>query len=101
MMSSRGKDAKSGGFGQQREVRMKRLIGRLLLGAAVTAALAIPGGAAIAKNESSCTFQQGTTTCTTVHGSDGSTDTHHGNVDSSGVGTGGGSCKVTGPEHTC
>jgi hypothetical protein len=58
-------------------------------------------GPAGAKNYSTCDFQQGTTTCTDVHGSDGSFDTHHGQVNSSGQDTGGGDCKVTGPTHSC
>jgi hypothetical protein len=79
---------------------MRRFTGRLLLGAAVAAALALPGGTAVAKNTSSCTFEQGTTTCTTTQGSHGSTETHHGNVGSSGANTGGGPCKSTGSEQT-
>jgi hypothetical protein len=79
---------------------MKRFTVRLLLVAAVAAAMAIPGSPVAAKNTSSCTFEQGTTTCTTVQGSHGSTDTHHGNTDSSGVDTGGGPCKATGSEQT-
>jgi hypothetical protein len=68
----------------------------------VVAALALAGsGPALGVNSSSCTFERGTTTCTTVHGSFGSFDTHHGNVGSSGKDTGGGNCKVTGPDHTC
>jgi hypothetical protein len=73
----------------------------LIATAATGALLATAAAPAAAVNESSCTFEKGTTTCTDVHGSKGSFDSHHGQVDSSGNDTGGGSCKVTGSDHTC
>jgi hypothetical protein len=82
---------------------MRRLLARRFAAVfAVASALALTGGSsALATNSSSCTFEKGTTVCTTTHGSHGSTDSHHGNVGSSGEDLGGGPCKVTGPDHTC
>jgi hypothetical protein len=78
---------------------MIRRITSLVAVAILVLALAV--GPAFAKNTSSCEFERGTTTCTTVHGSMGSTDTHQGQVNSSGKDRGGGECKVTGSTHTC
>jgi hypothetical protein len=82
---------------------MKRIILMLTVAAMLVVALAITAPMAFATVGSDCTFKQGTTTCTTVHGSDGSVDSHHGQKDSSGTGTDPTipSCKVTGPTHTC
>jgi hypothetical protein len=82
---------------------MRRLLARRFAAVfAVASVLALTGGSsALATNSSSCTFEKGTTVCTTTHGSHGSTDSHHGNVGSSGEDLGGGPCKVTGPDHTC
>ena len=56
---------------------------------------------ALAKKGSTCTFERGTTTCTMTKGSHGTFDSHHGSIGSNGKNTGGGSCKVTGRDHTC
>jgi hypothetical protein len=81
---------------------MRQAVRRFAAVSVAASALALAGsGSALATNSSSCDFEKGTTVCTTTHGSHGSTDTHHGNVDSSGQDTGGGPCKVTGPDHTC
>ena len=77
---------------------MMRTMKILVVAAILVLALAVP---AFATNSSSCTFEKGTTTCTTVHGSKGSTDTHNGQIGSNGKDTGGGECKVTGSDHTC
>ena len=77
---------------------MIRTMKIVVVAAILVLALAVP---AFAKNTSNCSFEKGTTTCTTVHGSKGSTDTHHGQIDRSGKDTGGGECKVTGSDHTC
>jgi hypothetical protein len=76
---------------------------RKLLVAAVTAALfALPGSASAVNSGPTCTFEKGTTTCTTVHGSQGSTSEHQGSTDSSGTSKNPpGECKVTGSDHTC
>ena len=82
---------------------MKRIILMLTVAAFLVAAMALTAPMAFAKVGSSCTFEKGTTSCSTVHGSDGSVDSHHGSTDSSGSGTDPTipSCKVTGPTHTC
>jgi hypothetical protein len=72
----------------------------LLVTALVMALMMALGGMAFAVNSSSCTFEKGTTTCTTIHGSHGSTDTHNGQVGSNGKDTGGSTGKVTGSDHT-
>jgi hypothetical protein len=77
---------------------MKRIV---LATATALTLLVVPATSASAKVSSGCTFYRGTTTCTDVQGSHGSFDTHHGNTDSNGNDTGGGTCKVTGPDHTC
>jgi hypothetical protein len=81
-----------------RHMHIRRFAATSMLVAALSLAGAAP---ALATNSSECTFEKGTTTCTEVHGSHGEFDTHHGNVGSSGSDTGGGECKVTGPDHTC
>jgi hypothetical protein len=81
---------------------MKHAVRRFAAVSVVASALALAGGgSALAKNTSTCVFEQGTTVCTEVHGSHGSTDSHHGNVGSNGNDLGGGPCKVTGSDHTC
>ncbi len=82
---------------------MKRIIMMLTVAAMLVVALIVTAPLGFAKVGSSCTFEKGTTTCTTVHGSDGSVDSHHGQKDSSGSGTDPTipECKVTGPTHTC
>ena len=73
----------------------------LLATALVMALMMSLGGMAFAVNSGpDCTFSKGTTTCTTIHGSHGSTDTHNGQVGSNGKDTGGSTGKVTGSEHT-
>ena len=80
---------------------MKRIVLMLTVAVMFAVAMVIAAPLAFAVNSSSCDFSRGTTTCTTVHGSHGSTDTHHGQTNSSGADTGGGTCKVTGRNHTC
>ena len=78
--------------------RIQTLIMAALLALTLSLGAALP---AFAVNSGpSCTFEKGTTTCTTIHGSHGSTETHNGQVGSSGKDTGGGSGKVTGSGHT-
>ena len=74
----------------------------LLATALVMALMMSLGGMAFAVNSGpdDCTFSKGTTTCTTIHGSHGSTDTHNGQVGSNGKDTGSNSGKVTGSDHT-
>ena len=75
---------------------------RMFLLAAVVAAVMAFAGSASAVNSSSCTFEKGTTTCTDVHGSHGSTSEHQGSPGSNGVSKNPPTdCKVTGSDHTC
>ena len=80
---------------------MKRIIMMLTVAAMLVVALSVTAPMAFAKNTETCDFDKGKTTCTTVHGSHGSTDTHQGSPDSNGKDRGGGPCKVTGSDHTC
>jgi hypothetical protein len=74
---------------------------RLGLAAIVAAFFAVPGSAS-AVNSSSCTFEKGKTTCTTIHGSHGDSTEHQGSEGSSGVSKNDPPpCKVTGSDHTC
>ena len=85
----------------QRGLAMKKALSRIILsGVFVTGMTFGMAGVASAKNTSSCDFYQGTTTCTTTHGSHGSTDEHHGQIDSNGLDLGGGPCKATGSTQT-
>jgi hypothetical protein len=78
--------------------RIQMLIMAALLALTLSLTAALP---AFAVNSGpTCTFEKGTTTCTTIHGSHGSTDTHNGQVGSNGKDTGGGSGKVTESDHT-
>jgi hypothetical protein len=80
---------------------MKKALSRIILsGVFVTGMTFGVAGVASAKNTSSCDFYRGTTTCTTIHGSHGSTDEHHGQTNSNGEHTGGGPCKATGSTQT-
>jgi hypothetical protein len=78
---------------------MRKCIRMLILAAhlALTLSLAAALPAFAVNSGPTCTFEKGTTMCTTIHGS---TDTHNGQVGSSGKDTGGGSGKVTGSDHT-
>ena len=81
---------------------MKRIVLMLTVAAMLVVAMSMAAPSAFAKNTSSCDFERGTTTCTTVHGSKGSQDSHHGQIGSSGSDTEPtGECKVTGRTHTC
>ncbi len=78
-----------------------RLLRKFALAAVVAAFMALPGSAS-AVNSSSCTFENGTTTCTTAHGSHGSTSEHQGSPGSNGTSKNPpGECKVTGSDHSC
>ena len=80
---------------------MRKRISLLIAALMLALTMSFGAGAALAVNSGpTCTFEKGTTTCTTIHGSHGSTDTHNGQVGSSGKDTGGGSGKVTGSGHT-
>jgi hypothetical protein len=75
---------------------------KLLLAATAAALLALPGSASAVNSGPDCTFAQGTTTCTTTHGSHGSTSEHQGSLGSSGTSKNPPSdCKVTGSDHAC
>jgi hypothetical protein len=81
---------------------MRRRSRKFAAASMIVASLALAGSStALGVNSSSCVFEKGTTVCTETHGSHGSTDTHQGNVESSGKDRGGGDCKVTGSSHTC
>jgi hypothetical protein len=80
---------------------MKKALSRIILsGLFVTGMTFGAASVASAKNSSTCEFERGTTTCTTIHGSHGSTDEHHGQIGSNGLDTGGGPCKATGSTET-
>jgi hypothetical protein len=79
-------------------MRLRRFVATSALVASLSMAGAVP---ALAVNSSSCTFEKGQTICTDTQGSHGTFDSHHGSAGSSGSDTGGGSCKVTGSDHTC
>lgn len=82
--------------------RKTRKISAIVAAASLAiAGVALPSSAS-AVNSSSCTFEKGTTTCVTTHGSHGSESEHQGSEGSSGVSKNpGGPCKVTGSDHTC
>ena len=80
---------------------MRKLLVIALTSGALTLAPLVSPTPALAKKGSSCSFEKGTTTCTTTKGSHGSFSSHHGSTGSKGKNTGGGTCKVTGRDHTC
>jgi hypothetical protein len=81
--------------------KLRRMAAVFAASALVTVGLALPGTAS-AVNSTSCTFEKGTTTCTTVHGSKGTESEHQGSIGSSGVQKNPPEeCKVTGSDHTC
>jgi hypothetical protein len=81
--------------------KIRRTAAVFAVSALVTAGLALPGTAS-AVNRTSCTFEKGTTTCTTVHGSKGTETEHQGSIGSNGVSKNPPEeCKVTGSDHTC
>jgi hypothetical protein len=78
-----------------------RLLRTFLLAAVVAAFVALPGSAS-AVNSTTCTFEKGTTTCVTTHGSHGSESEHQGSVESNGTSKNPPrECKVTGSDHSC
>ena len=79
---------------------VRRVLVTVVLAALMAIALTVVSGMAGATNSSSCTFSKGQTTCTTTHGSHGSTDTHNGQVNSSGDQATSSTCKQTGSDQT-
>jgi hypothetical protein len=78
-----------------------RLARVLLAAVSLTVAFAFASvTGAGATNSSSCTFFQGTTICTIIHGSHGSTDSHRGAPNSNGDQKQSSTCKKTGSQQT-
>jgi hypothetical protein len=82
---------------------MRRFAISLVAAAALITSVMLPATAALATNSSECTFSKGTTTCTTVKGSKGSTDSNKGQsgTTKSPPAPESTKCKVTGPTHSC
>jgi hypothetical protein len=79
---------------------MKKTLAMALAALALVLATVASPPATLAKRGTECTFEKGTTTCTTTKGSHGETDSHHGSPKSSGKDLGGGPCKKTGSSKT-
>ena len=81
-------------------MKTRRIAAVFAASALLTVGLALPG-AASAKNFETCTFEKGTTTCTTVKGSHATESEHQGSPDSSGTSKNPDRpCKFTGSEQT-
>ena len=87
-------------MGMRRKLRKSAAL--LAVTGLAAAGLVLPSAASAVNEGPTCTFEKGTTTCVTVHGSKGDTSEHQGSEGSQGVSKNPPQeCKVTGNEHTC